>query len=229
MDIETYQRLGLDQPYPLDDMQRMVNGHTLGEIVNQTALPGDANTTRVPRPPPVTALRAGLGRAGGEASRSRVFPGTSRAISIYVPQQLDRAGRPPALIVFNDGDLYLPDDGPVRQTTVLDTLIHRGEIPVTVGVFVNPDGRRRSAEYDPLTDRYTTFLLDEVLPMAEERVGAPFTHDSKHRIMCGISSGDVRVHRCVAAARVLRCRAQPLRVVRQRPRRTQLSLPRAHD
>jgi enterochelin esterase family protein len=190
VDIETYQRLGLDRPYPLDEMPRVVNGDTLGEIVNQTALPEDAQYHPCDEASPRDSTpRGSVERV--ESFASRVFPGTSRAISIYVPQQLDPGGQPPALIVFNDGDLYLPDDGPVRPTTVLDTLIHRGEIPVTVGVFVNPDGRHRSAEYDPLTDRYTTFLLDEVLPMAEERVGARFTHDSKHRIMCGISSGGI--------------------------------------
>jgi enterochelin esterase family protein len=126
-----------------------------------------------------------------EAFTTTVFPGTSRDISIYVPQQLDPAGPPPALIVFNDGDLYLPEDGPVRPTAVLDTLIRRREIPVTVGVFVNPDAAQRNDEYDPLTDQYTTFLVGDVLPMVEAGVGVRFTNDPRHRVMCGISSGGI--------------------------------------
>ena len=63
-------------------------------------------------------------------------------------------------------------NAPVHVPIVFDNLIHRGEMPVTVGLFVNPgdvprDGQRnrqasnRSFEYDTLSDQYVRFLLEE--------------------------------------------------------------------
>ena len=48
---------------------------------------------------------------------------------------------PACVMVFQDGQAYVHLEGPVRAPTVFDNLIHRGEMPVTIGVFINP-GRR---------------------------------------------------------------------------------------
>ena len=61
---------------------------------------------------------------------SQVYPGTEREILVYVPQQYDGI-TPACLLVCMDGILY-------DATTVMDNLIASGEMPVTVGVFVNP-------------------------------------------------------------------------------------------
>jgi enterochelin esterase-like enzyme len=191
VDIETYQRLGLDRSFPMHETHQPINGHVLAEIVNQVAVPEDDQYHPCAEAFPSDAVpRSRIERIDAWEG-SRVFPDSSRAVSISIPQQLDPSGEPPALVVFNDGDLYLPLDGPVRPTAVLDTLMHAGEIPPTVGVFVNPDGPRRNDEYDPLTDQYVTFLADEVIPMAEERIGCRFTADPARRIACGISSGGI--------------------------------------
>ena len=62
---------------------------------------------------------------------------------------------------------------------MLDNLVHHGEIPMTIGVFVDPgvfkdredpDQRKnRNAEYDASDDRYATFLLTEVIPEVRRR------------------------------------------------------------
>ena len=68
---------------------------------------------------------------------SKIYPGTERDYFIYVPAQYD-GSKPAALMVFQDGKNYVNDKGQWRVPTVLDNLIHSGEMPVTIGVFVNP-------------------------------------------------------------------------------------------
>lgn len=97
---------------------------------------------------------------------------------IYVPAQY-QPGHAAALMVFNDGYLYLtiPDitpDSRFTAPTVFDNLIHEGSMPVTIGVFIFPgtdDGHKvgggdpgRSRQYDTPNDQYGKFLLEEFLP-----------------------------------------------------------------
>ncbi len=105
---------------------------------------------------------------------SNIYPGTERDYFVYVPAQYDPS-RPAALMVFQDGKNYLSAEGQWRVPIVFDNLIHRGEMPVTIAVFVNPgvvaggeasQARfNRSFEYDTVSDRYATFLIDEILPL----------------------------------------------------------------
>ena len=68
---------------------------------------------------------------------SRIFPGTVRDYWVYVPKQYD-ASRPAAVMVFQDGGNYIKEDGSWRVPVVFDNLIHKREMPVTVGIFINP-------------------------------------------------------------------------------------------
>ena len=127
---------------------------------------------------------------------SAVYPGTSRTVWVHVPAAYDPA-EPASLMVFNDGWWYLDPEGDVRGGIVLDNLIHAGEIPVTIGVFVDPgvfperegpDGRKnRNVEYDAFDERYVTFLLDEVIPLVTERHAV--SDDPDRWGICGGSSG----------------------------------------
>src|SRR5258706_12838656 len=59
---------------------------------------------------------------------------------IYVPKQY-KAGCRAALMVFQDAIHYvgLANDGAKFNTpTVFDNLIHKGDMPITIGLFVNP-------------------------------------------------------------------------------------------
>jgi enterochelin esterase-like enzyme len=129
--------------------------------------------------------------------RSVIYPGTRRNYLLYVPQQYDSA-QPACLMAFQDAPLYL---GPhVNATTVFDNLIHRGELPVMIGLFVTPGDRgpgtpiyggsdNRSMEYDTLDDRYARFLLNELLPTIQRDYR--ITDDPEGRAICGISSGGI--------------------------------------
>jgi enterochelin esterase-like enzyme len=79
-------------------------------------------------------------------------------------------------MVFQDGWWYLDPEGEVRGAIVLDNLVHRGDIPVTIGVFVDPgvfpdaeDPKNRNTEYDAYDDRYVSFLLEEIIPAVTQR------------------------------------------------------------
>src|ERR1700722_7991837 len=98
-------------------------------------------------------------------NQSKVFPGTVRDYWVYVPKQYDPA-KPACVYVNQDGVQF-------NAPTVFDDLIHKKEMPVTIGVFVTPgrvkapsdkalDRFNRSYEYDGLGDDYVRFLLDEL-------------------------------------------------------------------
>ena len=100
---------------------------------------------------------------------SRVFPGKARTVRVHVPAQYMPA-RPAAVMVFQDGGLYLDPEGEMRAGIVLDNLVHQGQMPVTLGVFVDPgQPGNRNVEYDATNGDYASFLLTEVLPAVQER------------------------------------------------------------
>ncbi|MHA3775102.1 SMP-30/gluconolactonase/LRE family protein [Verrucomicrobiota bacterium sgz303538] len=131
--------------------------------------------------------------------KSQIFPGTTRDYWIYVPKQYDPA-KPACVYVNQDG---IQNNAPV----VFDNLIARGEMPVTIGVFVMHgrvkapnqnalDRFNRSFEYDGLGDSYARFLLDELLPEVETKTatdGRPIhlSKDANDRAIGGSSSGAI--------------------------------------
>ena len=139
----------------------------------------------------------------GEILQSATFPGTIRRYSVYVPKQYD-SKTPAALMVFQDGHAYQSRSGSYRAPVVMDNLIARGEMPVTIGVFVDPGHKKdklpekrgwrprpenRSFEYDTLSDDYATFLLDEVLPPVLEKYN--IDPNPERWAICGASSGGI--------------------------------------
>jgi enterochelin esterase family protein len=91
-------------------------------------------------------------------------------------------------MVFQDGRMYLDPEGEIRAGVVFDNLIHRGEMPVTIGVFVDPgEPENRNAEYDAFSDDYAIFLLTEILPTVQERYAV--SDDPDRWAVCGGSSG----------------------------------------
>lgn len=120
-----------------------------------------------------------------EWNDSRVFPGTRRRYWAYVPAQYTSA-EPASLMVFQDAEWYMDLDFEVRAPIVIDNLIHKDEMPVTITVFVEPSGNR-NAEYDAFSDAYATFLLDEIIPAI--RTEWAITDDLDRWAVCGGSSG----------------------------------------
>ncbi|HVY76535.1 MAG TPA: SMP-30/gluconolactonase/LRE family protein [Puia sp.] len=133
-------------------------------------------------------------------SHSAIFPGTTRNYWIYIPAQY-RPDQPACVYINQDGIQW-------HAPTVFDNLINQHEMPVTIGIFVQPgiipstDTARavnrfnRSFEYDGLGNAYARFLLTELLPEVEKQKasdGRPI-HLSKKgndRAIGGSSSGAV--------------------------------------
>jgi gluconolactonase len=130
---------------------------------------------------------------------SKIFPGTTREISIYIPAQY-KGDKPACVYVNQDGIQW---NAPI----VFDNLIAKREMPVTIGVFISPgkvvaqdkdgiDRFNRSFEYDGLGDRYARFLLDEVFPFVNNckaSDGRPIklSGNGNDRAIGGSSSGAV--------------------------------------
>jgi enterochelin esterase-like enzyme len=132
--------------------------------------------------------------------QSRIFPGTIRQYWVYVPAQYD-GSKPAAVMVFQDGHKYVHQEQEYRVPIVFDNLIHRSEMPVTIGIFVNPGhagdalpenpwrASNRSFEYDSLTGTYARFVADELLPEVARRYR--LTDDPERRAIAGASSGGI--------------------------------------
>ena len=129
---------------------------------------------------------------------SHIYPGTEREILVYVPQQYT-GDVPACLLVCMDGILY-------DATTVMDNLIASGEMPVTIGVFVNPgvvydeEGEvvryNRCKEFDSTDDLFVQFLEQEVLAKVEGMQTLSgktimLSNDANDRAITGASSGGI--------------------------------------
>ena len=129
---------------------------------------------------------------------SHIYPSTKRKIQVFVPKQYD--GKTPAcLVVGLDGNLF-------GAITVIDNLIHSGEMPVTIGIFLDPgvsyhpDGSvaryNRSNEFDRTDRLFATFLEEEVIPFAEQ-MSTPdgreirISRDPNDRAITGASSSGI--------------------------------------
>jgi len=130
---------------------------------------------------------------------SKIYPGTRRDYWIYVPAQYD-AAKPACLMVFQDGGGYVSENGANKIPIVFDNLIQSGEIPVTIGLFIDPgvvparNGEaqprfNRSYEYDAFSAEYPRFLIDEMIPLVAKDYN--LSTDPDHRALCGASSGGI--------------------------------------
>ena len=119
---------------------------------------------------------------------SQTYPGTRRDWWIYVPAQYDPT-KPACLYVIQDGQWtrgYWP--------TVLDNMIAKKDIPVTIAVFVTPgtinkDLDNRSIEYDTVSDRYVTMLANEIIPAVSKQYN--IRQDAKGHLIAGLSSSGI--------------------------------------
>jgi sugar lactone lactonase YvrE/enterochelin esterase-like enzyme len=133
-------------------------------------------------------------------NNSTIFPGTWREYWVYIPAQY-KPDKPACVYVNQDGIQW-------KALTVFDNLIHRNEMPVTIGVFVTPgrvvaanaqsslDRFNRSFEYDGLGDSYARFILEEILPDVEKHTTSDgrairLSKSGNDRAIGGSSSGAV--------------------------------------
>jgi enterochelin esterase family protein len=108
-------------------------------------------------------------------------------------------------MIFNDGHAFVMPEGGTNAQNVMDNLIYRREIPVMIGVFINP-GRRpdqpepdqhewgdrttnRPTEYNSLDDRYARVIVDELMPALNKQYS--IAKDPDRRGIGGASSGAI--------------------------------------
>jgi enterochelin esterase-like enzyme len=135
---------------------------------------------------------------------SKVFPGTQHTYWVYVPAQYDPSV-PASLMIFQDGQAWKAEDGDLRAQNVMDNLIYRREIPVMIGVFINP-GRtpeqpeptprdwgdrttNRPAEYNTPDDKYARVIVDELMPVLYREYN--ISKDPDQHGIGGASSGAI--------------------------------------
>ncbi len=131
---------------------------------------------------------------------SKILTNTVRDWWIYVPAQY-QSNHAACVMVFQDGHDYIGLKGGWRVPTVFDNLIAKKEMPVTIGIFINPGHQtgapaakpwqesHRSREYDSLGDLYSKLLLEEIFPEVSKNYN--LTKDPAGRAICGASSGAI--------------------------------------
>ena len=141
------------------------------------------------------------GKVSKHQWKSKIYPNTIRDYYLYVPSQYNPA-EASALMVFQDGHAYVDVQGQFKVPTVFDNLIAQGEMPVTIGLFINPGhdldaakvdnpwkSSNRSLEYDTVSDTYGKFLLEEMIP--EIKKSYNISEDPELRAIAGMSSGGI--------------------------------------
>ena len=135
---------------------------------------------------------------------SKVYPGTQHTYWVYVPAQNDSAV-PASLMIFQDGQAFKAEDGDLRAQNVMDNLIYRREIPVMIGVFINP-GRtpeqpepnprewgdrttNRPTEYNTPDDKYAKVITEELMPALYKEYN--ISKDPEQHGIGGASSGAI--------------------------------------
>lgn len=134
---------------------------------------------------------------------SKIIEDTVRQYWLYIPAQYD-ASKPTSVLVFQDGYRSRHPEGSVRTPQVMENLIAKGEMPVTIGIFISPGNlskvypaeklgwsnpNNRAQEYDAMDDRYTRFIVDEMLPLVAKDYN--LTNNPDQRAIGGTSSGAI--------------------------------------
>jgi enterochelin esterase-like enzyme/sugar lactone lactonase YvrE len=184
---------------------------TAAPVLGRDPPGGAPDTTRKYQPPPIKPADILPGTTKQfRFTASKVFPGTVRDVTVFIPAQYD-GQRSACVYVKTDG--YNP-----REKAWLESAIATGEMPVTVGVFVRPGevpapmkgtlGRRnRDFEYDGVSDHHVRFLLEELLPFVAQEGQLNLSTDGNDRCLVGGSSGGIAAftaawHRPEAFSRV---------------------------
>lgn len=147
-------------------------------LFSQQSVSNDAYYKLGPDSQPMDGVPKGI-FSEARVIKSNVFPGYQHTYRVYVPAQYDPSV-PTAIMVFNDGQAMMAEPGDVQAHNVLDNLIYRHEIPVMIGVFINPaklpdvpeptprdwgdNTTLRRDEYNPPKDNYARVIVEELMP-----------------------------------------------------------------
>jgi gluconolactonase len=127
----------------------------------------------------------------------KYYPGVPHNYSIYVPAQYNPA-KPAPFMVFLDGSGAAGNSQ--RVPVVFDNLIAKGDLPPLIGIFIDPgvlpalsdsaqSRYERIFEYDNISDRFSRFLEDEMLPAVAKKYN--LSKDPNDHAIEGVSTGAV--------------------------------------
>ena len=97
-----------------------------------TAFAQNKHNASTPKDPATIPLPDSLRGSilSGTITESKIYPNTSRDWQVFIPKQYDGT-KPACLVVGLDGNLF-------GAITVIDNLIATGEMPVAIGIFLQP-------------------------------------------------------------------------------------------
>ena len=111
-----------------------------------------------------------------------------RHVWVYIPKQV----KPNApFMVVQDGHSYIH-----RMAPVLDNMIAAHRLPAMIIIAADSggsdaQGSERGLEYDTISDRYSNWVEQELLPAVTRNYGVTFTSDPEGRATMGGSSGAI--------------------------------------
>jgi enterochelin esterase-like enzyme len=126
--------------------------------------------------------------------QSKIYPGMTSNYWVYVNAGADTTNGAP-LMVWQDGETIAGNQDllRLRLQTVSDNLVAKKLIPPMVHVLIQPGtatGRpMRSILYDTVSDRYSKYVLEEILPDVEKIYR--LRPDAGSRAIAGASSGAI--------------------------------------
>jgi enterochelin esterase-like enzyme len=111
-----------------------------------------------------------------------------RHVYVYIPKQLP-AGKPAPFMVVQDSHSYVK-----RMVNIMDNMIAAKRIPAMVLILADSggsdaQGSERGLEYDEVSERYSNWVEQELLPAVSQRYNVTFTSDPEGRATMGGSSG----------------------------------------
>ena len=111
-----------------------------------------------------------------------------RHVYVYIPKQLAPGASAPFMVV-QDGHSYVK-----RMVNIMDNMIAAKRLPPMVLILADSggsdaQGSERGLEYDTLSDRYSNWVEQELLPAVTQKYGVTFTSDPEGRATMGGSSG----------------------------------------
>lgn len=133
--------------------------------------------------------------------KSKAYPGVEHKYWVYIPANYDDK-KPTRLMVFLDGKSYLKYGKDKKYSfpvpNALDNLIYQKQIPPIIAIFIEPGSKgdglpiyggkdNRSFEYDSADSRYADFLVDEVIPLIQDKYN--IDENPACRAIMGASSG----------------------------------------
>jgi enterochelin esterase-like enzyme len=111
-----------------------------------------------------------------------------RHVYVYIPKQYT-AGTPAPFMVVQDGRSYVK-----RMVNIMDNMIAAKRLPPMVLILADSggsdaQGSERGLEYDTVSDSYSNWVEQELLPAVSKNYRITFTTDPEGRATMGGSSG----------------------------------------